>query len=100
MGLRSKFSAYIETQFGFFKAYLKHKARPGEYEKARFSFWWCIVIALCRRQLVDTRDLKRLHWDLNTWKDEEVQQWKDSHLASCNSIAVAVRAATNLWRSM
>lgn len=95
MGLGRKFSEYVETQFGRFKTYAKRKATPGDYEQARFSFWWSIAITLCRRQLIDTRDLQRLHWDLNTWEDEEVQQWKNSHLASCNSIAVAVSVAIN-----
>jgi len=90
MGLGRKFSAFVEKIFEAFKAYVKKKVTPGDYELARFPFWWCIAITMCRGELVDTRGLQRLHWNLNTWKDEEVQQWKNSHLASCNSIAVAV----------
>lgn len=99
MNLFHKYSTSVKTQFGFFKNWVKYEVDPGLYERARFSFWSCIVITLCQRELINTRDLQRLHWDLNTWKDEEVQQWKNSHLASCNSIAVAVRTSANFWAS-
>jgi hypothetical protein len=62
-----------------------------EYRQIRFGLWKGELLRASR--LIDSDALQQRHWDLNTWKDEEVQQWKDSHLASCNAISVAVRAA-------
>ena len=59
------------------------------YRKERFGSLMGKFLYAFR--LVDTDNLQRLHWDINTWTDEEVKSWKEAHLASCNAIAVAVR---------
>lgn len=80
-------ASHIKITFPYTERWIKaHR----EYEFARFGYWFCAVIVLCHDRLINIRQLQRQHWDLNTWKDEEVQQWKNAHLASCNAIAVAV----------
>ena len=72
-------------------AVLVLKAFPSagfQYRQRRFGLWWGTFLWAFR--LVDTDALQRRHWDLHAWSDKEVQQWKDSHLSSCNAIAVAV----------
>lgn len=72
-------------------AYFVLKAFPSagfEYRQRRFGLWWGTFIWAFR--LVDTDALQKRHFDLHAWSDKEVQQWKDSHLSSCNAIAVAV----------
>lgn len=41
--------------------------------------------------LVDTRAVRQLHWNINTWTDEEVMSWKQSFISTCSAIQVAVR---------
>lgn len=65
-----------------------------KYRRARFGFVWGTIVYVSR--LVDTDTLQRRHWDINTWTDDEIKSWKDSHLASCNAIAVAVRMPSYL----
>lgn len=75
----------------FFLGILTFKLFPSagfKYRRLRFGFFLSTVIWACR--LVDTDGLQKQHWNLNVWSDIEVQQWKDSQLASCNAIAVAV----------
>ncbi|KAM0711586.1 hypothetical protein Q7P35_000952 [Cladosporium inversicolor] len=71
-------------------AVLMLKAFPSagfQYRQKRFGPWWGTFIWTFR--LVDTDALQKRHWDLHAWSDKEVQQWKDSHLSSCNAIAIA-----------
>lgn len=58
------------------------------YRGKRFGPFWGIVLYAV--PVINTDELQRMHWKLNTWTDEEVLRWKDSHLSSCGAIAVAV----------
>lgn len=57
------------------------------YRHARFGSAGHIVALL---PLVDTRALRELHWNINTWTDEEVLMWKRSYMTSCNATQVVV----------
>ena len=59
-----------------------------KYRSTRFGL--LLGSSLTFTALVDTDALQQIHWDLNTWSDEEVLRWRDSQLASANAIAVAV----------
>jgi len=37
--------------------------------------------------------LGEFEWDLNTWSDKEIIDWKNSHLAGCQSTTIAVSGA-------
>jgi hypothetical protein len=34
--------------------------------------------------------LGEFEWDLNSWSDDDIIQWKSAHLAACNMTAIAV----------
>jgi hypothetical protein len=34
--------------------------------------------------------LGEFEWDLNSWSDKDILQWKKAHLAACNMTAIAV----------
>lgn len=59
-----------------------------QYRSRRFGFVLGSFLYLGR--IVNTDALQQNHWDINSWTDPEVLNWKASHLASCNAIAVAV----------
>jgi len=59
------------------------------YRSRRFGVIWGTILYLSL--LVDTDTLQQRHWDINFWTDTEVIAWKNSHLAFCNAIVVAVR---------
>lgn len=61
----------------------------GNYRRARFGALGGKMLYFGR--FIDTNALQLRHWNINTWTDEEVKNWKDSQLASFNAIAVAVR---------
>ncbi|KAH0839112.1 hypothetical protein AYO21_04705 [Fonsecaea monophora] len=44
-------------------------------------------LSVCR--LVDTNGVRQLHWNINTWTDDEVLAWKQSYMTTCSSIEVA-----------
>ena len=57
------------------------------YREARFGAWgWWLYFF----HLVDTDGAQENHWRINTWTDDEVIAWKNSYLANCNAITVAV----------
>ncbi|KIW24117.1 uncharacterized protein PV07_09849 [Cladophialophora immunda] len=39
--------------------------------------------------LVDTSSVRQMHWNINTWTDDEVLAWKQSYMTTCSSIEVA-----------
>ena len=59
-----------------------------QYRRQRFGLFWGTVLHLTK--ILDTDMLQQKHWDINSWSDAEVLNWKASHLASCNAISVAV----------
>lgn len=74
---------------GILPAVLRLVTSPGyQYRLRRFGFVWGTYLYL--GGIVNTDALQQNHWNINSWTDPEVLQWKASHLASCNAIAVAV----------
>lgn len=68
------------------------------YRHARFG-WFGGYAVRCFR-LVDAKALQEMHWNINTWTDEEVMNWKQSQLNVCNAIAVAVSSRTAEMRCL
>ena len=66
---------------------LSQSKRGWAYRKSRFGKFGPLVYFLA---LVDTDSLQELHWNINVWTDEEILNWKASHLSTSNAIAVAV----------
>lgn len=67
------------------------------YENQRWGSWGRVLSLL---RLVDTRAVRQLHWNINTWTDEEVLSWKQSFMSTCSAIQVAVRAPCSLTSHM
>jgi hypothetical protein len=62
-----------------------------KYAACRFGHWGTVgAIAAMLLPVVGDGDLQRSHWNINTWSDQEILDWKTSHLSQCNAIAVAV----------
>ena len=61
------------------------------YRRARFGS--ILGTWLFLSGVINTDHLQQRHWDINSWTDPEVLNWKNAHLASCNAIAVAVRVS-------
>jgi hypothetical protein len=58
-----------------------------EYRRQRFG----IVMQLLSYILIfDTDIVQEFHRNINYWSDEELKTWKESYIAGCNAIAVAV----------
>ncbi len=60
-----------------------------QYRTRRFGLIWGAFLFLS--SIVDTDSLQRAHLNINLWTDAEILTWKESHLAACNAVAVAVR---------
>ncbi|KAI1617153.1 hypothetical protein EDD36DRAFT_462013 [Exophiala viscosa] len=56
------------------------------YQRQRWGPWGHFL-GLTR--LVDTKAVQELHWNINTWTDEEVMAWKQSFISTCSAIQVA-----------
>ena len=66
--------------------------RPArEYRRRRFGLWSRILYYFF---LFDTDSVQELHRNINYWGSEDLKAWKDSYIASCNAIAVAVTACS------
>jgi hypothetical protein len=39
--------------------------------------------------LLDMEEVRKTHWNINRWKDEEVLVWKRAYVTRCSAIAVA-----------
>lgn len=73
-------AAETALRWGFIKGH--------QYREDRFGFFTGNLLYYLR--IVDTEAIQTTHWNINCWSDEEVLRWKQSHIASCNAIAVAV----------
>ena len=58
-----------------------------QYCDARWGFFGHVA-SLCR--MINTGEIRKLHWNINTWKDEEVLAWKKSYMSACTAIQVSV----------
>ncbi|KAJ9619127.1 hypothetical protein H2204_012774 [Knufia peltigerae] len=54
--------------------------RNPEYEEQRWGSWGRFF-GITR--LVDTDAVRQLHWNINTWTDDEVMAWKQSYISNC-----------------
>ena len=70
------------------RAVARTPAAGSRYRQARFGFAGHVVYFL---RVLDLDALQRVHWNINTWTDAEVNNWKQSQLSTYNAIAVAVR---------
>ena len=59
------------------------------YREARFGAFWGNFVYLTG--IVDTDALQTLHWNINSWNEDEMIAWKNSFISSLNSVSVAVR---------
>lgn len=57
------------------------------YRKTRFGLAGQLLYVL---HFIDTDALQQMHWNINTWTDEEIYTWKQSQLNTYNAITVAV----------
>lgn len=58
-----------------------------EYRRRRFS---TVVQLLSFILIFDADTVQEFHRNINYWSDEELKTWKESYIAGCNAIAVAV----------
>lgn len=58
-----------------------------QYRDARWGLFGHVA-SLCG--LINTGEIRKLHWNINTWKDEEVLAWKESYMSACTAIQVSV----------
>ncbi|KAK5069961.1 hypothetical protein LTR64_007858 [Lithohypha guttulata] len=80
------FKAIVEI-FSFSYLPILNAFKPGNlYRQNRFGYFGHFLYI---SRLVDTDALQDLHWNINTWTDEEVMAWKQSQLSTYNAIAVA-----------
>lgn len=86
MGLSvgSSIKSVVQVAHGVIKFFLPTNLA---YDRQR---WGSRGYLLSLVRLVDTRAVRQLHWNINTWTDEEVMSWKQSYMSACSSIAVAV----------
>ena len=69
----------------------------GDYAKSPMFNWRGrrfgskTAVFLSTIPLLDVGALQQYHWNVDAWDDNQVLKWKESHLASCNAIGVAVR---------
>jgi hypothetical protein len=61
--------------------------RKDSYSSRRCGRWGSIFMTLT---FVHPRMLGEFEWDLNSWSDDDIIQWKSAHLAACNMTAIAV----------
>lgn len=65
------------------------------YSSRRYGRWGSLFMTLT---FMHPRKLGEFEWDLNSWSDEDIVQWKSAHLAACNMTAIAVCIiSTKLW---
>ncbi|KIW53446.1 hypothetical protein PV05_09020 [Exophiala xenobiotica] len=60
--------------------------RNSYYERQRWGSWERLL-GLTR--IIDTKAVGQLHWDINTWTDDEVMAWKQSYISTCTAVTVA-----------
>lgn len=61
--------------------------RDSYYERQRWGSWERLL-GLTR--IIDTKAVGQLHWNINTWTDDEVMAWKQSYISTCTAVQVAV----------
>ncbi|KIW10628.1 hypothetical protein PV08_11592 [Exophiala spinifera] len=79
-------SAPVAVTTTLFIAFAAALGRNFDYESQRWGFRGRIL-GLFR--LVDTNAARQLHWNINTWTDDEVMAWKQSCISNCTAIQVA-----------
>ena len=57
------------------------------YRERRWGNWGHLLACF---GLVDTAEIRQLHWNINVWTDQEVRAWKESYMAACSAIQVSV----------
>ena len=58
------------------------------YRQRRWGAWGHLLPCF---GLVDTTEIRQLHWNINVWTDQEVMAWKESYMSACSAIQVSVR---------
>jgi hypothetical protein len=61
--------------------------RKDSYSYHRFGTWGSVLMTLL---FMHPLKLGEFEWDLNSWSDKDILQWKKAHLAACNMTAIAV----------
>ena len=63
---------------------------PDSYASSRFGITGSVLMTFL---FMHPKKIGEFEWDLNSWSDDDVLEWKKSHLANCNMTAVAVCTA-------
>jgi hypothetical protein len=88
LALAAAVAQYVEIGFKLAKnIYNIYDIHGGNYRQQRFGSTGFLLQFL---RLIDIQEVRNMHWNINTWKDEEVKEWKTSYMANCNAIGVAV----------
>ena len=85
-GIRSAFYHILSTWKVRFGQIFNVSSAEGSYAAVRFGSLGDILSGL---GLLDTEEVRKTHWNINRWKDDEVLAWKNSYVSSCAAIAVA-----------
>jgi hypothetical protein len=86
IGFRSAFTAILSTWQARLGQIFDVSSAPGSYAAVRFGTVGDVLSGL---GFLDTEEVRKTHWNINRWKDEEVLAWKSSYVSSCSAIAVA-----------
>jgi hypothetical protein len=85
-GFKSAFNHVLSSWQARLGQILNVSSGEGSYATVRFGTFGDILSGL---GLLDTEEVRKTHWNINRWKDEEVLAWKNSYVSSCAAIAVA-----------
>ena len=89
-GLPAKVRRHKELILGMFHVITRYAFRPATpYANARFRFLQRLLFIACQ----DASYVEKFHLRINLWRDEDVKAWKESLIANCDSVAVAVSFA-------
>jgi hypothetical protein len=84
-GIRSAFRQILSTWQGRLSQ-IFDVSTEGSYAAVRFGTLGDVLSSV---GLLDTEEVRKTHWNINRWKDQEVLAWKSSYVTSCSAIAVA-----------
>ena len=91
MSFGIEFTTVLEIAVGiatFFLAVDRKVNLGRKYRQARYgsffgNFWYWFGV-------LDTGTIQRFHWNINHWTKQEAMSWRDSYVANCSAVAVAV----------
>jgi hypothetical protein len=84
--IRSAFYHILSTWKVRFGQLVNVSSAEGSYAAVRFGSLGDVLSGL---GFLDTEEVRKTHWNINRWKDDEVLAWKNSYVSSCAAIAVA-----------